>query len=68
LPHAFQEPYYLTETQLDQEARRLKEAAWHLPAGNERDKLLRKSRQLAVAAHISAWLSSPRLQPPRAAK
>jgi hypothetical protein len=56
------------ETRLDQEAKRLKEAAWHLPPGSERDELLRKAGQIAVAAHLNDWLSSPGLQPPRDAK
>jgi len=42
----------------------LKQAARVLPAGKERDRILRKSRQIAAAAHINEWLSSPGLQPP----
>lgn len=64
----FRNPAPSLEIRLDQEARRLKEAAASLPFGRERDKLLRKSRQLAVAAHINEWLSSPGLQPPRSAE
>jgi hypothetical protein len=63
----FRTPKPSLENRLDEEATRLKEAASRLPIGHERDKLLRKSRQLAVAAHINEWLSSPELQPPRGA-
>lgn len=61
----FRNPTTSLENRLDEEAKRLKEAASRLPFGSERDKLLRKSRQLAVAAHINEWLASPGLQPPR---
>jgi hypothetical protein len=57
-------PSSTLETRLDQEVKRLKEAAWHLPSGAERDGLLKKSRQLVVAAHLNEWLTSPGLQPP----
>jgi hypothetical protein len=54
------------EAQLDQEAKRLKQAAWRLPPGSERDELMRRARRLNVAAHLNEWMSSPGLQPPRA--
>ena len=46
-------------------AEKMKEAARLLPAGKERDDILKKVRQLDVAAHLDEWLSSPGLVPPR---
>ncbi len=34
-----------------------------LPAGAEKDELLRKAGQADKAAHLSEWVSSPSLQP-----
>jgi hypothetical protein len=51
--------------QLDAEAKTLMEKAKLLPAGTERDDLLRKARQFAVAANVTEWIESPGLQPPR---
>jgi hypothetical protein len=48
-----------------QEARSVKERAKSLPQGKERELLSLKARQLETASHISEWLSSPGLQPPR---
>jgi hypothetical protein len=48
------------------EAIRLKEQAHNLPAGREREELLRKARQTETAAHMDEWLSSPGPQPPKA--
>jgi hypothetical protein len=50
---------------LAQEAHRLKEQAKTLPLGKERELLSRKARQLETASHISEWISSPGLQPPK---
>jgi hypothetical protein len=50
---------------LAQEARRVKERAKTLPQGKERELLSLKARQLETVSHISEWLSSPGLQPPR---
>jgi hypothetical protein len=36
-----------------------------LPAGQERDALLKKARIEEVAAHLSEWLNSPGLEPPK---
>ena len=44
----------------------LRELAEGLPPGPEQDEVLRKIRQNETAAHISEWLSSPGLQPPKA--
>jgi hypothetical protein len=53
------------ETRLALEALRLKEAAKVLPRGEERMAMIRKASQIETASHISEWLSSPGLQPPR---
>jgi hypothetical protein len=53
------------EHRLAQEAHRVKERAKTLPQGKERELLSRKARQLETASHISEWISSPGLQPPR---
>jgi len=53
------------EDRLVQEARRLRAEAEHMPAGVGRDTTLRKARQAEIAAHLSCWLTSPGLQPPR---
>jgi hypothetical protein len=56
------------EERLSEEAKRLKEAAEQQPPGSlARDRLLRRARQAETAAHISDWLSSPGLQPPKPA-
>ncbi len=52
------------EDRLAGEAARLRQEAAALPAGVERELLLRKARQAETAAHISEWLSSPGLRPP----
>jgi hypothetical protein len=46
------------------EAIQLREKAKIMPAGAERDELLRKARRLDVAAQMDNWLSSPELKPP----
>jgi hypothetical protein len=53
------------EQRLAQEAHRVKERAETLPQGQERELLCREARQLETALHISEWISSPGLQPPR---
>ena len=52
------------EERLAQEAARLRELAKKLPAGFEREALLRKARQAETGSHLSEWLRSPGLQPP----
>jgi hypothetical protein len=49
------------------EKARLEAQIANVPHGPARDELLRKIRQLDTAAHISEWLSSPELQPPKPA-
>jgi hypothetical protein len=53
------------EQGLADEARRLNKRAKQLTYGKDREELLRKARQNEVAAHISEWLASPGLQPPK---
>jgi hypothetical protein len=49
------------------EKARLETQVAKLPPGPRRDKLLKKIRQLETASHISEWLNSPGLQPPKIA-
>ena len=53
------------EKRLAQEAQLIKELAKSLPQGRERELLSRKARQLETASHLTEWLSSPGLMPPR---
>jgi hypothetical protein len=53
------------EERLAEEAKRLHEQADLLPPGALRDAFERKAREAETGAHISDWLSSPGLQPPR---
>ena len=46
------------------EARRLREVAKALKPGAKRQALLRKAREAEITANISAWISSPGLEPP----
>ena len=50
---------------LAEEAERLRQQARTVPAGKDRQSLLRKARQLETASHINEWLSSPGLQTPQ---
>ena len=50
---------------LAHEAERLRQKAGTVPADKERERLLRKARQLETASHINEWLSSPGLQTPQ---
>jgi hypothetical protein len=55
------------EERLALEAIKFKEAADQQPEGSKaRELLLRRARQAETASHISRWLSSPGLQPPKA--
>lgn len=42
-----------------------RERAERLPPGRERDELLLRARRADTASHLSEWLRSPGLQPPR---
>jgi len=53
------------EERFSEEAKRLREEAKLLPPGAVRDATLRKARQAETGAHVSEWLRSPGLQPPR---
>jgi hypothetical protein len=53
------------EERLAEEAKRLREEAKLLPPGAVREALLRRARQAETSLHMSAWLQSPELQPPK---
>jgi hypothetical protein len=53
------------EERLAEEARRLREEAELLPHGPVRDEALRKARRAETGSHMSEWLRSPGLQPPK---
>jgi hypothetical protein len=53
------------ELRLAKEAERLREEAKLLPPGVVREALLRRARQAETGSHMSAWLRSPGLQPPK---
>ena len=53
------------EQRLTDEAKQLREKASWLPPGAARDDLLRKARQCETGSHMSGWLTSPGLQPPK---
>lgn len=53
------------EERLADEARRLREEARLLPPGAVRDATIRAARQAETGSHMSEWLRSPGLQPPK---
>ncbi|MCP3401921.1 MULTISPECIES: hypothetical protein [unclassified Bradyrhizobium] len=53
------------EERLSAEAERLREQAKRLKPGMDREVLLRKARQYETSFHMSEWLRSPGLQPPK---
>jgi hypothetical protein len=53
------------EERLADEARQLRAEAKLLPAGAVRDAAIRRARQAEIASHMSEWLRSPGLQPPK---
>nr|WP_249128298.1 hypothetical protein [Bradyrhizobium lablabi] len=53
------------EDRLAETAKRLREEAAKLKPGAARDELLRRANQAEVGAHMSEWLRSAGLQPPR---
>jgi hypothetical protein len=53
------------EERLADEAKRLREEARGTPPGIERELLIRRARQAETGAHMSEWLRSPGLQPPK---
>ena len=55
----------LLEERLASEAIRLREEAGTMQPGAAREDILRKARQAETGAHMSEWLRSPGLQPPK---
>nr|WP_084306194.1 hypothetical protein [Bradyrhizobium sp. ARR65] len=53
------------KAQLDLEAQQLRDEAKSCPPGHKRDSLLRKARQKEITSHITEWLMSPGLRPPK---
>lgn len=53
------------EERLEAEAARLREEAKKAAPGIDREQLLRKARQAETGSHISEWLHSPGLRPPK---
>lgn len=55
------EPLY---DRLANEAERLRKQARGTPPGIERERLIRRARQIETASHVSEWLASPGLKAP----
>jgi hypothetical protein len=53
------------EVRLANEAAKLRKEARGTPHGRERERLMRRARQAETGSHISEWLSSPGLRPPK---
>jgi hypothetical protein len=53
------------EERLSDEAKRLREEAKLLPPGATREQVLRKARQWETGSHMTEWLLSPGLRPPK---
>ncbi|MBB4361378.1 hypothetical protein GGD65_002400 [Bradyrhizobium sp. CIR18] len=53
------------EERMAEQAIKLKERASHLPAGKEREGLLKRARIAETGTHLSDWLTSPGLHPPK---
>jgi hypothetical protein len=53
------------EDRLASFAGEIREQASKLPPGKEQDDLLRRARQADTASHLSEWVNSPGLQPPK---
>ena len=66
LRRGFKQNQFLEE-RLSEEAKRLREEAKLLPPGALRETLLRKARQAETGSHMTEWLTSPGLQPPKPA-
>ena len=58
VPRTFEENIAAEKAKLEAQLAKLK-------PGNQMDVVLKKIRQLDTAAHMSEWLTSPGLQPPR---
>ena len=53
------------EERLRLQAEADRERAERLPPGREREELLVRARRADTASHLTDWLTSPGLQPPR---
>jgi hypothetical protein len=53
------------EARLAELAKRLREEARLLKPGPLREELLHRARQAETGAHMTEWLTSPGLQPPK---
>lgn len=53
------------EDRLAADAKRWRDEAEKMPLGPQRDAVLRKARQAETGSHMSDWLRSPGLQPPK---
>ncbi len=53
------------EERLRLQAEADRERAEQLPPGREREELLVRARRADTASHLTEWLTSPGLQPPR---
>jgi len=53
------------EQRLTEEAAKLRKEAQGTPPGITRERLIRRARQAETASHLSEWLMSPGLQPPK---
>ncbi|MFB6452561.1 hypothetical protein [Bradyrhizobium tunisiense] len=53
------------EERMAEQAAKLKEQAGELPAGPEREALLKRAKIAETGAHLSDWLTSPGLQSPQ---
>lgn len=56
-PHTFEDSLAAQKSRLEAELAKT-------PHGPDRDVLVKKIRQLDVAAHMNEWLTSPGLKPP----
>jgi hypothetical protein len=66
VPHRrFKQMATTLEERLADGARRLREQAKTLRPDHEREALLRKARQHETASHLTEWLTSPGLRPPK---
>jgi hypothetical protein len=64
MPRRFQQAEPLKQ-RLAEEAAKLRKEAQGTPPGIERERLVRRARQAETASHMSEWLMSSGLQPPK---
>jgi len=65
VPCSVKDPSPHLKSQIATDNVRLEAQIARLPAGRKKGERLKKIRQLEAASHISDWLSSPGLQPPK---